>query len=125
MTVQIEHLTVAFDGISLQVQVDGRVAVRDGRGLHTGERARVYLADVIVRHTQPLELVYAGEHTRRQILYFVVGQIQYAQVHVLVEVLLAERQLVARQVQVLNKNSKDNFFLTNLEKFFSLNEPTQ
>lgn len=102
MSIQIEQLTVAIDRVLVKVDVDRRVLARDGGNLDASERARVDLLQVVVRQAQPLEAVEVREGLGRDELQIVVGQIECAQVDVVLEVVLAERQSVARQVQVLN-----------------------
>ena len=105
MSIQIEQLAVAVDGVLVKVNVDGRVLAGDGGDLDASERARVDLLQVVVRQAQPLEAVEVREGLGRDELQIVVGQVECAQVDVVLEVVLAERQSVARQVQVLkNKN---------------------
>lgn len=101
MSIQIEQLTVAIDGVLVKVNVNRRVLAGDGGDLDASERARVDLLQVVVRQAQPLEAVEVREGLGRDELQIVVGQIECAQVDVVLEVVLAESQSVARQVQVL------------------------
>lgn len=101
MTIQIENVTVAVDRILLEVNVDRRVFGGYGRCLHVGERASVNFAYVVFGHSQPLELVQIGKHSRRQKLKVVVGHVENAQMCVLLKVVLSKRQTIARQVQEL------------------------
>lgn len=101
MSIQIEQLAVAIDRVLAKVDVDRRVLAGDGGDLDASECARVDLLQVVVRQAQPLEAVEVREGLGRDELQIVVGQIECSQVDVVLEVVLAESQSVARQVQVL------------------------